>query len=153
MFTDIVVSTRQAAHLGDSEWRTLLGRHDTICRDQLRHFGGREVERTGDGFLASFESPARAVHCATAISQAMHSIGLHVRAGIHSGECEVIGENLGGIAVHIGARITALAGADETLVSQTVKDAVIGSGIRFDDRGTHELKGVPGEWQVYAVAS
>lgn len=153
MFTDIVDSTRQAAQLGDSEWRTLLRRHDDICRSQLQHFGGREIERTGDGFLSSFDSPARAIHCATAISRAMRNIGLKVRAGIHSGECEVIGEHLGGIAVHIGARITALAGANEVLVSQTVKDAVIGSGISFDDRGSYGLKGVPDEWQLYAVAS
>jgi class 3 adenylate cyclase len=153
MFTDIVDSTRQAARLGDSEWRALLRRHDDMSRSQLQHFGGQEIERTGDGFLSSFDSPARAIQCAVAISRAMHSIGLQVRVGIHSGECEVIGEHLGGIAVHIGARIAALAGPDEVLISQTVKDSVIGSGISFDDRGAHELKGVPDEWQLYAVAS
>ena len=153
MFTDIVDSTRQAAHLGDSEWRALLRRHDDISRNQLQHYGGREVERTGDGFLSTFDSPARAIQCAMAISRAMHSIGLQVRAGIHSGECEVIGDHLGGIAVHIAARITGLAGPNEVLVSQTVKDAVIGSGITFDDRGSHDLKGVPGQWQLYAAAS
>jgi class 3 adenylate cyclase len=153
MFTDIVESTRQAADVGDSEWRTLIKRHDDIVRSQLQHFAGREIDRTGDGFLSAFASPARAIRCAQAISAAMHSIGLRVRAGVHSGEFEVIGQHLGGIAVHIGARISALAGPDEVLVSQTVKDAVIGSGITFDDRGTHDLKGVPGQWQLYAVAS
>jgi class 3 adenylate cyclase len=153
MFTDIVDSTRQAAHIGDSEWRALLGRHDEISRTQLRHFGGKEIERTGDGFLSTFDSPARAIHCATALSRAINSIGLQVRAGIHCGECEIIGDHLGGIAVHIGARITALAGPNEVLVSQTVKDAVIGAGITFDDRGPHDLKGVPGQWPLFAVAS
>jgi class 3 adenylate cyclase len=153
MFTDIVDSTRQAAHLGDSEWRALIRRHDETVRSQLHHFGGREIDRTGDGFLAAFASPARAIRCAQAIGEAMHSIGLSVRAGVHSGEFEVIGDHLGGIAVHIGARISALAGPNEVLVSQTVRDAVIGSGITFDDRGTHELKGVPGQWRLYAVAS
>lgn len=152
MFTDIVDSTRHAAHLGDSEWRALLRRHDECSRTQLQHFGGKEIERTGDGFLSSFDSPARAIRCATAISQAMHGIGLQIRAGIHSGECEIIGEHLGGIAVHIGARISALAGPNEVLVSQTVKDAVIGSGIIFTDRGAHELKGVPGQWKLYTAA-
>jgi class 3 adenylate cyclase len=153
MFTDIVESTRQAAHVGDSEWRALIRRHDDIVRSQLHHFAGREIDRTGDGFLSAFDSPARAIRCAQAICAAMHSIGLQVRAGVHSGECEVIGEHLGGIAVHIGARISALAGPNEVLVSQTVKEAVLGSGIIFDDRGTHDLKGVPGQWQLYAVAS
>lgn len=153
MFTDIVDATRHAAHLGDSEWRALLRRHDELSRTQLQHFGGREIERTGDGFLFSFDSPARAIRCATAISHAMHGIGLQIRAGVHSGECEIIGEHLGGIAVHIGARISALAGPNEVLVSQTVKDAVTGSGITFSDRGAHDLKGVPGQWRLYAVAA
>ena len=153
LFTDVIDSTRRAADVGDSEWRALVRRHDEIVRAQLLHFGGREIDRTGDGFLAAFDSAARAIQCAQAISAAVHSIGLQVRAGVHSGEVEVIGDHLGGIAVHIGARISALAGPDEVLVSQTVKDAVIGSGITFDDRGTHELKGVPGEWQLYALAS
>jgi class 3 adenylate cyclase len=153
MFTDIVDSTRQAADLGDFEWRALIKRHDDLVRSQLQHFAGREIDRTGDGFLSAFDSPARAIRCAQAISTAMHGIGLRVRAGVHSGEFEVIGEHLGGIAVHIGARISALAGPDDVLVSQTVKDAVIGSGITFDDRGTHELKGVPGQWQLYALTS
>src|SRR6266508_3950650 len=129
MFTDIVDSTRQAANVGDSEWRALIRRHDEIVRSQLQHFGGREIDRAGDGFLAVFGSPARAIRCAQAIGAALKSIGLSVRAGVHSGEFEVIGEHLGGIAVHIGARISALAGPNEVLVSQTVRDAVIGSGI------------------------
>jgi len=153
MFTDIVESTRRAAQVGDSEWRALLARHDEISRTQLRHFGGSEVDRTGDGFLSAFDSPARAIQCATAICRAMHSIGLDVRAGVHSGECEIIGDRLGGIAVHIGARISALARPNEVLVSQTVKDAVIGSGITFDHRGAYDLKGVPGPWQLYTVSS
>jgi class 3 adenylate cyclase len=153
LFTDIVDSTRQAADIGDSEWRALIRRHDDIVRSQLQHFGGREIDRTGDGFLSAFDSPARAIRCAQGICAATHGIGVRVRAGVHSGEFEVIGDHLGGIGVHIGARIGGLAGPDEVLVSQSVKDAVIGSGITFDDRGTHELKGVPGQWQLYAVAS
>lgn len=153
LFTDIVDSTRQAAELGDSEWRALIRRHDDIVRGQLQHFGGKEIDRTGDGFLSAFESPARAIRCAQAIGAAVQSLGLRVRAGVHSGELEVLGHHLGGIAVHIGARITALAGPDEVLVSQTVRDAVIGSGIAFEDRGTHELKGVPGQWQLYVATS
>ena len=153
LFTDIVESTRQVADVGDSDWRALIRRHDDIVRSQLQHFGGREIDRTGDGFLSAFDSPARAVRCAQAIGAATQSIGLSVRAGVHTGEFEVIDAHLGGIAVHIGARISALAGANEVLVSQTVKDSVIGSGITFKDRGTHDLKGVPGQWQLYAVAS
>ena len=153
LFTDIVDSTRHAAELGDAEWRALIRRHDDIVRSQLQHFGGKEIDRTGDGFLSAFESPARAIRCAQAIGAAIQSLGLRVRAGVHSGELEVLGHHLGGIAVHIGARITALAGPDEVLVSQTVRDAVIGSGVAFEDRGTHELKGVPGQWQLYVAAS
>ena len=152
LLTDIVDSTRHAAEVGDSEWRSLIRRHDEIVRSQVQHFGGREIDRTGDGSLSAFDSPARAIRCGLAIGAAMHSVGLRVRAGIHSGEVEVIGEQLGGIAVHIGARISALAGPDEVLVSQTVKEAVVGSGISFEDRGIHELKGVPGQWQLYGVA-
>ena len=153
MFTDIVDSTHQAAHFGDSEWRALLKRHNDISRSQLQHFGGREIKQTGDGFLSAFDSPARAIRCATAICLAMPSIGLQVRAGVHTGECEVIGDDLGGIAVHIGARIGALAGPNEVLVSQTVKDSVIGSDLSFDDRGAHDLRGVPGQWRLHIVVS
>ena len=153
MFTDIVDSTRQAAHSGDSEWRALLERHNDITRSELEHFGGREIKQTGDGFLSAFDSPTRAIRCATAICRAMPSIGLQVRAGVHSGECEVIGDDLAGIAVHIGARIGAAAGPNEVLVSQTAKDAVTGSDISFDERGAHDLKGVPGQWQLYVVVS
>jgi class 3 adenylate cyclase len=153
LFTDIVDSTRHAARVGDSEWRALVRRHDEIVRTQLQHFGGREIDRTGDGFLSAFDSPARAIRCAQAVGAATRGIGLRVRAGVHSGEFEVLGAHLGGIAVHIGARICALSGPDEVLASQTVKEAVIGSGIIFEDRGAHELKGVPGHWQLYAVAS
>ncbi len=153
MFTDIVDSTGRAALVGDTEWRALLRRHDEISRGQLRHFGGREIQHTGDGFFCAFESPARAIRCAAAIGREMPGIGLQVRAGVHSGECEVLGEDLSGIAVHIGARVCALAGPGEVLVSQTVKDAVIGAGISFVDHGTHRLKGVPGEWRLYVVAS
>lgn len=153
MFTDIVDSTRQAARLGDSVWRALLKRHDEITRHELEHLGGREIKQTGDGFLSAFDSPTRAIRCATAICRVMPSIGLQVRAGVHSGECEVIGDDLGGIAVHIGARIGAAARPNEVLVSQTAKDAATGSGVSFAERGAHELKGVPGRWQLYAVVS
>lgn len=153
MITDIVDSTRQAAQIGDSEWRALLRRHDEITRHELEHFGGREIKQTGDGFLSAFDSPTRAIRCAAAICRGMASIGLQVRAGVHLGECEVIGNDLGGIAVHIGARIGAAARPNEVLVSQTVKDAATGSGISFDERGAHDLKGVPGQWQLYAVVS
>jgi class 3 adenylate cyclase len=151
MFTDIVDSTRQAALVGDMEWRSLLERHNILVRDQLEHFGGREVKQTGDGFLSTFDSPARAIRCAQAICRTMPAVGLQARAGIHAGECEVIGTDLGGIAVHIGARISAAAAPNEVLVSQTVKEAVTGSGIEFERRGAHELRGVPGRWEVYAA--
>lgn len=153
MFTDIVDSTRRAAQIGDSEWRVLLKRHDEITRHELDHFRGREIKQTGDGFLSAFDSPTRAIRCAAAICRVMPSIGLQVRAGVHSGECEVIGDDLGGIAVHTGARICAAAQPNEVLVSQTAKDAAIGSDISFDERGTHDLKGVPGQWQLYGVVS
>jgi class 3 adenylate cyclase len=151
LFTDIVDSTKRAAMVGDSEWRSLLEHHNEITRTQLEHFGGREIKQTGDGFLASFDSPARAIHCAAAICEAVRDIGLEVRAGVHSGECEVIGDDLGGIAVHIGARVGAAAAPSEVLVSRTVKDAVTGSDIDFHARGAYELKGVPGQWKLYAV--
>jgi class 3 adenylate cyclase len=151
LFTDIVDSTRQAAALGDAAWRALLDRHDAVVRDVLADHGGREVKTTGDGFLAAFDGPARAIAAAGAIDDRTRAIGVEVRAGIHTGECERRGEDLGGMAVHIGARIAALAGAGEVLVSSTVRDLTVGSGFEFDDRGEHELKGVPGQWRVLAV--
>jgi len=152
MFTDIVGSTERAAELGDSDWRSLLERHDSIVRRELDSHRGREVKATGDGFLATFDGPARGIRCAGAIADAVRPLGIEIRAGLHTGECEVIGEDVGGIAVHTGARVSAKAGPGEVLVSQTVKDLVAGSGIEFEDRGTHQLKGVPGEWRLFAVA-
>lgn len=152
MFTDIVESTKQTARLGDAEWRRRLERHNEVVRTQLEHFGGREVKQTGDGFLSAFDSPAKAIQCAVATCHEVSNLDLQVRTGIHLGECEALGNDLGGIAVHIGARIGALAAPNEVLVSGTVKDAVTGSGIEFRHRGTHELRGVPGVWELYAVA-
>ena len=153
MFTDIVRATETAAGLGDARWRGLLEGHHALVRDQLARFRGREIDTAGDGFLASFDGPARAVRCATAVSREVRRLGLEVRAGLHPGECEVMGEKLGGIAVHTGARVASLAAAGEVLVSGTVKDLVAGSGITFIERGTHTLKGIPGTWPLYAVAS
>src|SRR5690242_12046096 len=153
LFTDIVDSTRRAAEMGDRDWHALLDAHDAIVRSQLSHFRGREVNRTGDGFLAMFDGPQRAIRCAMAIRDAVQTLGIQVRAGLHTGECEVRGDDIGGIGVHIGARVSALAGPNDVLVSSTLRDLVIGSGIEFDDRGTHDLKGVPGEWRLFAVAS
>jgi len=151
MFTDIVGSTEQAASLGDQRWRSLLDNHDRTVRDQLRRFRGNEIKTTGDGFVASFDGPARAIRCAGAIREATESLGLWLRTGLHTGECEVRGDDLSGLAVHIAARVGAKASAGEVLVSSTVKDLVIGSGIDFADRGEHELKGVPGAWRLFAV--
>jgi pimeloyl-ACP methyl ester carboxylesterase/class 3 adenylate cyclase len=151
LFTDIVGSTSKVVELGDRRWREVLTEHHRLVREELKRFRGREINTAGDGFLAAFDGPARAVRCAKAISGAVKRLGLHVRAGVHTGECEAIGEDLGGIAVHIGARIGALAGADEVLVSSTVKDLVAGSGLNFEDRGAHALKGVPGEWRLLAA--
>jgi len=153
LFTDIVDSTRRAAEMGDRDWRALLDAHDVIVRAQLNRFRGREVNTSGDGFLAMFDGPQRAIRCAMAIRDAVQSLGIEVRAGLHTGECEVRGEDIGGIAVHIGARVSALAGPNEVLVSSTLRDLVIGSGLEFEPRGTHQLKGVPGEWHLFAVAS
>jgi class 3 adenylate cyclase/pimeloyl-ACP methyl ester carboxylesterase len=153
LFTDIVDSTRRAAEMGDRDWRALLDAHDAVVRAQLSRFRGREVSTSGDGFLAMFDGPQRAIRCAMAIRDAVQSLGIEVRAGLHTGECEVRGDDIGGIAVHIGARVSALAGANDVLVSSTLRDLVIGSGLEFDDRGAHELKGVPGEWRLFAVAS
>src|SRR6478735_8075334 len=153
LFTDIVGSTERASELGDSRWRALLDRHDDIARREIAAARGRAVKSTGDGFLAVFDGPARAVRCAQAMGRAVDPLGLEIRAGLHTGECELRGDDVAGIAVHLGARIGALAGPGEVLVSSTVRDLTLGSGIEFADRGRHELKGVPGEWQVLAVAS
>jgi class 3 adenylate cyclase len=153
LFTDIVDSTRRAAEIGDRDWRALLDAHDAVVRVQLARFRGREVSTAGDGFLAMFDGPQRAIRCAMAIRDAVRSLGIEVRAGLHTGECEVRGDDIGGIAVHIGARVSALAGPNDVLVSSTLKDLVIGSGLAFDDHGAHALKGVPGEWRLFAVVS
>jgi class 3 adenylate cyclase/alpha-beta hydrolase superfamily lysophospholipase len=152
LFTDIVGSTARAAELGDQRWCELLERHDSAVRNLLNRFGGREVKRTGDGFLASFDGPARAIKCAEDISKAVRMAGLEIRAGLHTGECELMGDDIGGMAVHIAARVMSMADAGEVLVSSTVKDLVVGSGLSFSDRGAHPLKGVPDEWRLYAVA-
>ena len=151
MFTDIVGSTERAADLGDRAWRDLLERHGKLVRRQLDIHRGREVKTTGDGFLATFDGPARGITCAREIADGVRPLGIEIRAGLHTGECEVIGEDVGGIAVHTGARVSALASPGEVLVSQTVKDLVAGSGIEFEDRGEHRLKGVPGDWRLFAA--
>jgi pimeloyl-ACP methyl ester carboxylesterase/class 3 adenylate cyclase len=151
MFTDIVGSTARLAELGDRRWRELLEEHHSVVRRQLVRFGGKEVDTAGDGFFASFDGPARAIRCARAVTDGVREIGLDVRAGLHTGECEVIHGKIGGIAVHIGSRVASKAGAGEVLVSSTVKDLVAGSGIAFVERGVTELAGVPGEWRLFAV--
>jgi class 3 adenylate cyclase/alpha-beta hydrolase superfamily lysophospholipase len=151
LFTDIVGSTAKAAELGDRSWRDLVGRHHALVRAQLDRYRGREFDTAGDGFFATFDGPIRAIRCAVAARAAVRDLGLDIRAGLHTGECELIGEKPGGIAVNIGARIAARAQAGEVLVSQTVKDLVAGSEITFEDRGIAQLKGVPGEWRLYAV--
>jgi class 3 adenylate cyclase len=153
MFTDIVGATERAVALGDRRWRDLLDSHHAVIREQLARFRGREIDTAGDGFLATFDGPARGVRCAGAIVREMRRLGLEIRAGLHTGECEIRGDKLSGIAVHTGARVASLAGAGEVLVSSTVKDLVAGSGITFEDRGIQVLKGLPGEWHLYAVAS
>ncbi len=153
MFTDIVGSTRRAAELGDRRWRELVERHDRIVRSRLERFRGNEVKTLGDGFFATFDGPGRAIRCAAEIRNEVRDLGLDVRAGLHTGECELLDGDIGGIAVNIGARVGAAAGPGEVLVSQTVKDLVAGSGFEFEDRGEHELKGVPGPWRLYAVGS
>ena len=151
LFTDIVGSTEKAAALGDRRWRDLLGNHHATIRRNLARFRGHEVKTTGDGILATFDGPARGVRCACAIADEIRPLGIEVRAGLHTGECEMTDDDVGGIAVHIGARVAALAGPGEVLVSSTVKDLVAGSGLRFGDRGSQSLKGVPGEWRIFAV--
>ncbi len=152
LFTDIVGSTERAASLGDTAWRDLLDQHHALVRRELTHFRGQEISTTGDGFLATFDGPARAVRCAVAIRDRLRESGLEVRAGVHTGECERMGDNIGGLAVHIGSRVAGLAGPGEVLASSTVKDLVAGSGIVFEDRGARPLKGVPGEWRLFKVA-
>jgi pimeloyl-ACP methyl ester carboxylesterase len=151
LLTDIVGSTAQAVELGDTRWRALLDEHDAIVRQELARFGGREIDATGDGFLATFDGPGRAIRCARAIGEALAPIGVEIRAGVHTGEVEVRGARIGGLAVHIGARVAATAGAGDIVVSSTVKDLLAGSEFTFADRGEHELKGVPGTWHLYAA--
>lgn len=153
LFADIVGSTERAAQLGDARWHTLLDSFYGVARRQLERFRGREVDSAGDGFFATFDGPARAIRCGTAIGSGVRPLGLELRVGVHTGECEVMGAKVGGIAVHIGARVAARADPGEVLVSGTVKDLVAGSGIGFDDRGAHVLKGVPGEWHLYAASA
>ncbi len=153
LFTDIVESTRRASQLGDGKWRELLDRHDAAARDQLKRHGGREVKTVGDGFLATFEGPENAVRCAGAIAESVSELDLQIRAGLHTGQCEMRGADLGGIAVHIAARIAELAEPGEILVSATVKELVTGSKLPFTARGTHALKGVPGRWRVFRLKS
>jgi len=151
MFTDIVGSTETAARLGDRAWRELLARHDELSRAQLARYRGRAVKSLGDGFLATFDGPARAIRCAIELRDAVRELGVELRTGLHTGECEAIGDDVGGLAVHIGARVGSLAAPREVLVSNTVKDLVVGSGIDFADRGEHALKGVPGTWRLWAA--
>jgi len=151
LFTDIVGSTKRAAELGDRRWRELLHEHDSLVRRELERFRGRFVKSTGDGVLATFDGPARGIRCAGRVVECVRELGLELRAGLHTGESEVIGDDVGGLAVHIGARVSRAAGPGEVLVSSTVKDLVVGSGLEFDDRGTRELRGVPGEWRLFAV--
>jgi pimeloyl-ACP methyl ester carboxylesterase/class 3 adenylate cyclase len=152
LFTDIVGSTEKVAQLGDRHWRDLLDNHHAIIRRNLARFGGHEIKTIGDGVLATFDGPARGVLCACIVADEVRSLGLEIRAGLHTGECEIIGNDVGGIAVHIGARVAALAAAGEVLVSSTVKDLVVGSTLRFTHRFSQSLKGVPGQWRIFAVA-
>ncbi len=151
LFTDMVESTSRAVQLGDARWRALISDHDRLVRDELTRFRGREIDRRGDGFLAIFDGPARAISSALSIVDRAHELGIQVRAGLHTGELDVIESGIAGIAVHIGARVMALAGPDEVLVSSTVKDLVAGSGLAFSEKGTYDLKGVPGSWRIFRV--
>jgi class 3 adenylate cyclase len=151
VFTDVVGSTERARELGDRAWADLLEAHNTRVRAELARFGGREIDTAGDGFLASFTSPTQAIRCSRTVMRAVREIGVDIRIGIHTGECESVDGKLRGIAVHTGARVASLAGAGEILVSQTVRDLMAGGGIEFEDRGTHALKDVPGEWRLFAV--
>jgi class 3 adenylate cyclase len=151
MLTDIVASTERASELGDTQWRDLLDRHDHIVRAEIERFGGTEIKTMGDGFLTTFDGPAAAIRCATAIRVATDELGVGVRIGLHAGEIEIIDDDIGGISVHVAARVCALAGEGEVLATRTVKDLVAGSGIRFEPRGTHTLKGIPDDWELFAI--
>ncbi len=152
LFTDIVDSTGKALELGDRAWRELLERHHAIVRRELMRFRGREIDTAGDGFFAAFDGPARAIRCACSlVDRVQEDLGIDIRAGLHTGECEIADGKIAGIAVHTGARVTANAQGGEVVVSSTVKDLVAGSGIDFEDRGVHELKGIPGEWRLFGV--
>ena len=151
LFTDIVDSTRHAAELGDQRWRELLDRHNKIMRDNIARFRARAIKSTGDGFLAPFDGPARAIHCASASREGARDIGIEIRAGLHTGEIELIGDDIGGIAVHIASRVMSKAGDNKIWVSRTVKDLVVGSGFEFTDQGIYNLKGLPGEWHLFTV--
>jgi class 3 adenylate cyclase len=153
LFTDIVGSTDKACAVGDAGWTDLLAAHNTTVRAFLARYRGNEIKVTGDGFLATFDGPARAVKCAQGICEAVRTLGIEVRAGCHTGEIELLGADVGGVAVHIGARVAALAGPSEVLATSTVKDLVAGSGLTFEERGEHELKGIPDTWHLYALAS
>jgi class 3 adenylate cyclase len=151
MFTDVVSSTERAVELGDRQWRDLLSQFYATVRKEIAAFRGKDVNTTGDGLLATFDGPARAIRCAASVRERVRPLGIQVRTGLHTGECELIGDDVGGIAVHIAARVQAAASPNEVMVSSTVKDLVAGSQLRFADRGTHSLKGVPDEWRLYAV--
>jgi class 3 adenylate cyclase len=151
MFSDIAESTKRLAAAGDARWRAILDAHDKLVREELRRFRGNEIKTTGDGFVACFDGPARAIRCAQSIIAGVTTLGLEVRIGLHTGECTLRGDDLGGLAVHIAARVGALANAGQVLVSRTVKDLVVGSGIGFSERGEYELKGVPGNWTLFTV--
>ena len=153
LFTDIVDATGKALELGDRAWKDVIQQHHAVIRAMLARYRGTEVDTAGDGFFASFDGPARAIRCAQSVADAVHALGIEVRTGLHTGECELIGDNVGGIAVHTAARVAALAQPAEVLVSHTVKDLVAGSGIRFEGRGTHTLKGIPGEWPLFAAVA
>jgi class 3 adenylate cyclase len=152
LFTDIIASTERAAQMGDAAWRLMLDRHDAIAAREVERWRGRQVKSTGDGILATFDGPARGIQCAIALRAALEAHDIRIRVGLHTGEIELRGADVGGIGVHIGARVCALAGDGEVLVSRTVTDLVAGSGISFADRGEHTLKGVPGAWHLFAVS-
>ena len=152
VFTDIVQSTKRAGELGDARWREILERHDDIVRKTVGTYRGRVVKSTGDGHLLVFDGPARAVRCAFDIRAGLAHLGLEVRAGAHTGEIELVGDDVGGLAVHIGQRVSALAGSGEVLVSRTVKDLVVGSGLAFESRGAHDLKGIAERWELFAAS-